>query len=70
MHCSLENRNKNRTKGGREGRSDSKLPDNKRTSEQTGLTAGPGSAREAVNVTRARGERVRKRREEGVSPST
>ena len=60
MHCSLENRKKekNRTGG---GGSDSETPrqlkrlDNKRTSEQTGLTAGPGSVREAVKITRPRG---------------
>lgn len=72
MHCSLENRKKKNRTGG--GGSDSETPrqlkrlDNKRTSEQTGLTAGPGSVREAVKITRPRegeGGRVRGVRAEG-----
>lgn len=58
MHCSLENRKTGRV----EEEVTVLTPDssrdstNKRTSEQTGPTAGPGSVREAVKVTRVRGE--------------
>lgn len=58
MHCSLENRKKQNRTGG--GGSDSKLPDssrldNKRTSEETGLTAGPVSVGEAVKNHKSEG---------------
>lgn len=72
QHALQPGEQKKKQDGG--GGSDSETPrqlkrlDNKRTSEQTGLTAGPGSVREAVKITRPRegeGGRVRGVRAEG-----